>query len=166
MLTREQLSSLAIDHCRDAASQRIKGELFIEANAAEVNWDALRLRNIFEQQMTIWRKYGRFEVIMDEVGDVVGFVDHDKYLKSVGGLLTEIEAHLLVKKAGVLPSAARLIRLREHKVDELIRTFRATYVLAEALETHSQVEVEINSTTREIIAVRPIPKKEKPDDRV
>ncbi|HEX4951020.1 MAG TPA: hypothetical protein VFZ34_30455 [Blastocatellia bacterium] len=166
MQPRERLSSLAVDHCRDAASQRIKGEVFVEVNSSEVNWDSLKLRHVFEQQMTIWRKYGGFEVIMDEAGEVVGFVDHDKYLKSVGGILSEDDAKLLVKKARILPTEARLIRLREHKIDELMRTFRATFVLPEAHETHSQVEVEINSTTRDIIAVRPIPKKEKPHDGV
>lgn len=165
MQPREQLSSQAVDHCRDAASQRIKGEVFVEVNSSEVNWDPLKLRHIFEQQMTIWRKYSGFEVIMDEFGEVVGFVDHDKYDKSVGGLLGEDDAKQLVKKAKVIPSDARFIRLREHQLDEVRRTFRATFVLADALETHSQVEVEINSTTRDIIAVRPIPKKEISHDR-
>ncbi len=164
MQNRELLSTLAVAQCRNVASPRIQGELFIEVNASEVNWNPLQLRHVYEQQMTIWRKYSGFEVIQDEAGEVVGFVDHDKYAKSVGGLLSEAEAQELVRKAGVLPPDCRLIRLREHKLDDLLRTFRATYVLAEATETYSQVEVEINSTTREIIAVRPVPKKEKPHD--
>jgi hypothetical protein len=166
MQNRELLSTLAVAQCRNVASPRIQGELFIEVNASEVNWNPLQLRHIYEQQMTIWRKYSGFEVIMDEAGEVVGFVHHDKYAKSVGGILTEEDAQAAVRKAGVLPSDARFIRLREHKLDDLVRTFRATYILAEATETHSQIEVEINSITREIIAVRPVPKKENPHDGV
>ncbi len=162
MLIREQLSAMAVERCRKKAAQHIAGELMIEVENNEVNWDPRQLRHLFEQQMTIWRRYSGFDVIVGNEGALIGFVHHDRYAKSVGGLLSEEDAHKVVKQAQVVPPDAKLIRLREHRVDELIRTFRATYLLATALDSHSQVEVEINSTTREIIAVRPVPKKEKP----
>ncbi|HYE75491.1 MAG TPA: hypothetical protein VEF04_19270 [Blastocatellia bacterium] len=164
MQSREQLTQIAIEHCRKAAAQNVKGELFIEVNDADQTWNPRELRHIYEQQMTVWRRYGEFEVIVDESGEMVGFIDHDKYNKSVGGVLSEAEAQALIKKAKLLPSDARFIKLQEHQIDQLKRTFRATYALTDPLATHSQVEVEINSTTREIIALRPIVKKEKPKD--
>ncbi len=152
----DELERQGLESCREHAARRIQGDLLVESTTSGIAWDPIQFRNYFEQSLVIWRRTGTFEVILDSEGRVAGFVDHDKYAGSKGGLLAPGEVDALAAATGLVPAGARRVELKEQRVSEEISVYRARYELPRPRPGHAEVEVELNPKRKEVIAVRPI----------
>lgn len=159
MKPEKELEDMARSICEEHAARRIRAEILVEPGSARTKWDSFQLRHVFEQPFTIWRRAAAFDVILDAAGRMVGFVDHDKYVGSNEGSLTPEEAQAIVAALDVLPKGARLIDLKAARIRPDIRVCQARYELAFPLPEYEAVDVEINPTRREVIAVRPVPRR-------
>lgn len=79
MIDPAQLSQTAHDNCLQHVTSLFEGEYAVQVLGNQTNWNPRELRQMFEQAMTVWRKYGEFEVILDEHDTPVGYIDHDKW---------------------------------------------------------------------------------------
>src|SRR5262245_26451051 len=106
MKTRLDLKQQGVDLCEEHAGRKIKGDLFVESTSERISWDPIEFRHLFDQSLVIWRRIGSFEVVLDSLGRLAGFIDHDKYLTSKEGELKPEEADDLLAATGVVPKGA------------------------------------------------------------
>ncbi len=156
MLTERELSDKATELCKEQAKKSLRGELLIETKSSELEWDKIQLRNIFEQFMTIWKKYGGFDVIIDSNGNIVGFIDHDKYVQSNDGDLTPDDINAIVADIDLVPDDARLVNTKIAEITPGTRIYKVIYELHPPSSWYTHLDVEINPTRRAVIAVRPV----------
>lgn len=79
MLDTDKLNEAARDACQLHVEQLFEGEYRVEVLNNSTEWNPRELRNIFDQSMVVWRKYGDFDVILDEQDTPVGYIDYDKW---------------------------------------------------------------------------------------
>lgn len=159
MKTRLDLKQQGVELCQEHAGKRIKGDLLVESTSERTAWDPIELRHLFDQSLVIWRKVGAFEVILDSLGRLAGFVDHDKYATSKAGELKPEEGDALLASTGLVPKGAKRTDFKEKAVAGGGRVYRARYELKYPLPDYDAVDVEFNPTRKEVISVRPIPGK-------
>jgi hypothetical protein len=159
MKSLRDLKYQGLEFCQEHAARRIKGDLLVESVSERLSWDPVELRHVFDQLLVIWRKVGSFEVILDSLGRMAGFVDHGKYASAKDGALAPEDADALVAASGVVPGGAKRTELKERKMPSGARIFRGRYELRYPLPDYEAVEVDFNPTNKEIIAIRPIPRR-------
>lgn len=159
MKSMRDLKARGLEHCQEHAARRIKGDLLVESVSEKVSWDPVQLRHVFDQSLVIWRRIGSFEVILDSLGRMAGFVDHGKYASAKDGALAPEDADALVAASGIVPGGAKRTDLKERKMPSGARVFRGRYELRYPLPDYDSVDVDFNPTTREIVAIRPIPRR-------
>lgn len=79
MLDAGSLSEQAHDDCLAHVEATIEGDLLIELKESELEWSPIQLRHLFSQPMVVWRRVSRFEVILDDRSQPVGFVDEGSW---------------------------------------------------------------------------------------
>lgn len=159
MKTLRDLKQDGVEFCQEHAVRRIKADLLVESTTERIAWDAIQLRQTFDQSLVVWRRIGTFEVILDSLGRMAGFVDHDKYATSKEGALTPDEADALVAALGMVPVGAKRTDLKERLLPAGPRFYRGRYELRYPLPDYDAVDVDFNPTRKEIIAIRPLPRK-------
>lgn len=156
MLNAADLSKLALKSCLEHARKRIMGDLTVTATGSHTGWDEFQMRHVHSQAMTIWRRYGQLDIIMDETGALIGFIDHAKYQDAGSDALSREEALDMIRKAGAVPPSARL---EEFKQVELTKgkgtVWKAVFALEKPAKDYALLDVEINGTKKTIISVRP-----------
>ena len=159
MKTRLDLKQQGVDFCEEHAGRKIKGDLFVESTSERISWDPIEFRHQFDQSLVIWRRIGAFEVVLDSLGRLAGFIDHDKYVTSKEGELKPEEADALLAAIGVVPKGAKRTDFKERTIAPSGRVYRGRYELRYPLPDYDAVDVEFNPTRKEVISVRPIPRK-------
>lgn len=79
MIDVAKLSEVAHDACKKHVELLFDGEYHVEVLNQKSQWNPRELRQVFQQSMTVWRKYGDFDVILDADDTPVGYIDHDKW---------------------------------------------------------------------------------------
>jgi hypothetical protein len=156
MLTTEQLKAKALDQCVKHARERLLGELSATAGNNLLEWDDFQMRSVFTQAMTLWRKYGRFDIIQNAAGTLIGFVDHDKYNEPGQSAPTRDDALALIQKAGVVPESARPVDYHAQESPlggGVIGSFR--FALARPEKEYDVLDVEVNGARQAVISVKP-----------
>jgi hypothetical protein len=156
MVEEEKLAEAALEICRQHIAREFKDEMLTTVDSAAQNWDAGQMRNVFSQKMSVWRPYGKFEVILDATGIPVGFVDHDKYLQGGDAEMTGAEATALLRQYGLLTRSASLERFEEHWASPQAREYHALFRRPGRSGGWEMVEVGFNPARRAIIWFRPV----------
>ena len=156
MLNQARLSAQAVTDCLAHARTRVTGDLLATVNAQQQDWDGVQMRHIFTQTMTLWRRYGRFDIILTANGKLAGFVDHDKYAEPGSEPLAQANAEALIRQAGVVPTDAVMESYQAAiPPDGESRTWKAMFALKVPEKEYTLLEVEVNAAKRAVIAVRP-----------
>jgi hypothetical protein len=148
MKTRLDLKQQGVELCQEHAGKRIKGDLLVESTSEKTAWDPIELRHMFDQSLVIWRRVGAFEVILDSLGRLAGFVDHDKYATSKDGELKPEEADALLAAVGVVPKGSKRTDFKERTIAPSGRVYRGRYELRYPLPDYDAVDVEFNPRAR------------------
>jgi hypothetical protein len=157
MLHPDDLAKSAVKLCQSHAQKVLNGDLTVTAAPPRREWDGHLMRTVHHQVLTIWRKYGRMEIILDGARNLIGFVDHDKYAEAGDRELSKDEAVSLVRKAGVIPAEARLESYASAPApDGKGRIWKAVFALARPETEYELLDVEINAAKSAIISVRPM----------
>jgi hypothetical protein len=156
MLDNSFLSKEAMRQCLAHAQRRVVGDVIVSANKELVDWDGFQMTHVYTQSMTVWRRFGRIDIIVDSGGNLVGFIDHEKYRNPGDGILERDVAESLIREAGVVPVSAILEEYLSIKPPSGEgRIWKAVFALAFPLKDYELLDVEINPTGPAIIAVRP-----------
>jgi len=121
MVDLDTLQKKALADCLALAEAQLSGEYRAEPVAAPADealvWDPVELRYVVDQTVVLWRRYGQFEVVLDEEDRVVGYVDHDKWQKCRFEPLPDGEALSIARTSGLLRPGLRLIESRKGEGD-------------------------------------------------
>jgi len=157
MLDTIALSEAAIKNCLAHGHKRVQGNLIASVNGRQQDWDGVQMRRIFTQSMTIWRRYGKIDMILDPSGAMIGFIDHDKYKEPGDGKLTQEEAEAWIREAGVVPETAKLESLLPGKSPSGEGSlWKAVFALEAPKKEYALLEVELNVAQKAIASVRPM----------
>jgi hypothetical protein len=156
MLSDDELSAIAERVCHERAGQVIHRKLHVETRSRGSGYDATRLREVFSQRMAVYQKFGTLQVITDENGAVVGYIDSDKYLPHGQIDLTREEIVALVADEEVLPAGTAIVAVATETGALGGRIHRVRVKLRRPAKGHDELDVEINPARRAIAAVKPI----------
>jgi hypothetical protein len=127
------------------------GEVLVDTGEATVEWNARDLRFIYDDVLTVWKRFTTFEVIVDDGDEVVGFVDEDKWSDCRAAPLADERAIELLRETGLFRGRLTVVGRSagpEGCVELLVRS-----------DTHPQGLVRrvlINPVTCAVIAVEPV----------
>ncbi|MEO6094819.1 MAG: hypothetical protein ABIW76_03730 [Fibrobacteria bacterium] len=156
MLENQVLSELATKQCHAHAHRRVTGDLIVSTNSEQTDWDAFQATHFYTQSMTIWRRYARFDIIVDSKGGLVGFIDHEKYANPGDYVLGREQAEALIRDAGVVPASAKLEDYSSITPPAGAgKIWKAVFALARPETEYELLDVEINAALRTVVAVRP-----------
>lgn len=156
MLTPDNLVQLAVRHTQAHAQRVLNGDFLVTTGGSNTRWDAHLMRHTHHQALTIWRKYGRFDIILDSSGKMIGFIDHDKFLEPGDGEMTQEAAEEFIRAEGVVPESARLETYTSSPGPEgRGKIWKAVFALARPEPDYELLDVELNAAKRAIISVRP-----------
>jgi hypothetical protein len=156
MLNPEDLTQAAIRHAQAHAQRVLNGDLMVTAAAPNLDWDAHLMRHTHHQALTLWRKYGRFDIILDASGTLIGFIDHDKFLDPGDREMTREDAEAFIRKEAVVPESSRLESFSAAPAPEGPgRIWKAVFALAKPEPDYELLDVELNAAKRAVISVRP-----------
>jgi len=158
MLSPQQLSSLALRTCRERAEQALGHEVHVQVVASQTEWHRILLRSVFEQHMVVWKPCHPFEVIAQDDGRVVGFVDHDKYKPPGEADLSHDEIVALVLDEELIPAGAQVTGVQTLRGPRGGRLYRARVALRQPAREYAELEVDINPVRPAVVAVRPVEK--------
>lgn len=156
MLNAERLQAKAVEQCLNHAKERVMGDLTVTAGGSLLQRDGFQMRHTYTQALTIWRKYGRFDIIVNAAGNMIGFIDHDKYLEAGDLPLSEKEAVDLVRREKLVPESAGFVEYKIAKPPSgQGKIGKAIFALSRPEQEYDLLEVEINGAKRAVISVRP-----------
>lgn len=157
MLDALALSDQALKNCLAHGRKRVQGDLIASINGRQQEWDGVQMRRVFTQAMTLWRRYGKFDVILDGEGGLVGFIDHDKYKDPSEAELARDDAEAMIRAAGVVPESAKLETYGPVKPPAGEgRLWKAAFALETPQREYALLEVEVNAALKAIASVRPM----------
>lgn len=156
MLEKDELETLARDRCAAHAKQAVKVPVEIAVDAQTQEWDPTLLRTVFFQKMSMWRKYGAFDVITDANAAIVGYVDHDKLEGEGGGALSRDELAVLFQSEPLIPRTAAISNTETFQHTTGLQVQRALLSLRWPVAGMLKMEVLINAKRKAIAAVRPV----------
>jgi len=151
MLSKEQLQDRSREDCLRHARQDLTGELKVELGQADPHWSPVALREVFEQSMVIWRRIGRFEVLLDEDDVPVGFVDPDKWEDCRWRDLTEWDIRDLVGRTRLVRDGFAVRQAGRSRGDCL----EAVLVEEPGDPNPKLLRVRINPSRRAVISLLP-----------
>lgn len=156
MLSTESLAQIAIRHTQAHAQRVLNGELLVTAEPPNVNWDAHLMRHTHHQALTIWRKYGKFDIILDSSKAMIGFIDHDKFLDPGDKDMAKEDAESFIRQEGVVPESSKLETFSSSPAPEGTgKIWKAVFALSAPQPDYELLDVELNAAKRAIISVRP-----------
>ena len=156
MLEKEELETLAKDRCGRHAKQVLNTPVEIAPEAQTQDWDSILLRTVFFQKLSLWRKYGAFDVITDANAAIVGYVDHDKLEGEGGGALSRDELSALFQSEPLIPRTASISDTQTFQHTTGLQVQRALLTLRYPVAGMLKIEVLINAKRRAIAAIRPV----------
>jgi hypothetical protein len=154
MVDLDTLQKKALADCLAFAEEHLSGEFRAEpvpmpADEA-LSWDPMELRYVADQTVVLWRRYSQFEVVLDAEDRVVGYVDHDKWLKCRWEELPEEEALSLARTSGLLRPELKLVEARKGEGDCL-----ELYLREQGRNPPPGLVVRINPALRVVISILP-----------
>jgi hypothetical protein len=157
MLDTIALSDQAMKNCLAHGRKRVQGDLIASINGRQQDWDGVQMRRVFTQSMTLWRRYGKFDVILDADAVLVGFIDHEKYKDPGDAELSREDAETWIRNAGVVPESAKLESFAPVSPPEGEgRLWKAVFALESPRKEYALLEVELNTALKAIACVRPM----------
>lgn len=155
MKSKKELERKAKQVAMNLAQENLEGNLSATMNDASVDWDPYLFRQTYEQEATLWRAFSQFEVILDSAGYVAGYVDHTQYEGATPAVLTNTEINHIVRPLTLIPSDVSLVKVTKENYPGNRQTYKALYKAAKPVRKRAYIEVEINPSTRRVIAIRP-----------
>lgn len=108
----DSLQQQALSDSLAFAQRHLTGDFHAEpvpmSREQALSWDPVELRYVADQTVVLWRRYGEFEVVLDEDSRVVGYVDHDKWEKCRWVPLSEDESLAIARTSGLLRPGLKL----------------------------------------------------------
>ena len=152
MLEEDELIQKAHDDCLAHAQEVISGDLEIDLEEADLEWDPIQLRHVFDQPMVVWRRFGEFEVVLDDEDRPVGFIDAGGWKDCEWAPVAQDQALTLAGSSGWLSTALEPVR-------ELTRGENGSAIL-EVIDlarpaNRQRFTVEINPARMAIISILP-----------
>ncbi len=151
-LDEQDLSQQAHDDCLEHAENTISGELQVELLESDLEWDPVTLRHVFDQSMVVWRRFGEFEVVLDEEGRPVGFLDS-------GGWEECESAPISVSQALAVAMASGWFTSRLEASGELVEAEMGSRILKVVdggrPEARQQFTIEVNPKRMTLISILP-----------
>ncbi len=144
-----ELQDKAVEACRKRVEAALEGEYLVEPLEADLEWDPVSHRHVYDQPMVVWRAYGAFEVILDAQDRPVGFLDEDKWLRCAWRDLPEAEAVALARASQMVPANLALVGRSRGEKDCL------ELVFGEKEGSRDGVRVRINPVRKAVISVVP-----------
>jgi hypothetical protein len=109
LLNDVELRGKAEAHCREAVAQVSKAECRVDVSRGETEWDDEDQRFVYEYEATLWLAGPSFDVIVDDAGRGVGYVDHSKWRACSWKPLTRERVLALASETGYVPKTAGII---------------------------------------------------------
>lgn len=150
LLQRAELERRCVDACRKRVEATLEGEYHVEPKAPALEWDPIALAHVFDQPMVVWRALSAFEVLVDDRGRPVGFVDEDKWLRCSWAELPQDEAVALARATGLVPPDLSLASAARGEKDCLELVFAAA-------RGPGGARVRLNPSRAAVISVEPLP---------
>jgi len=75
LISIKDLDELAFEFCSLKVKQELKGDYLIDIDDSDVDWDPTFLRFLHDANLSIWKKLGEFEFILDDEDQPIGFIN-------------------------------------------------------------------------------------------
>ena len=152
ILDEEALTQQAHDDGLAHAEKTISGELIVETVEADLDWDPISLRHVFDQSMVIWRRFGTFEVVLDDEDRPVGFIDSGGWENCEPAPISLSQALALARDSGWFTAGLE-------PAGELVDGESGSRILAVSdpgrPEERQRFTIEVNPHTMSLISVLP-----------
>lgn len=158
MITREQLQARAAGLARDVAEAELGVLVEVRPEGSALDWHGTLLRHIFEQNVSVWQTFTSLDLITDERGAVIGYVDHEAY-KDAGSEtgLADGAVRGLVADEELLPAYTRIVQRDVRPGPQGGKLVVVTAESPPGRRTAPQRwQIEINPARQMIAAVRPL----------
>jgi hypothetical protein len=155
MLDLDKLQKQAVTDCLEHVKEHLEGEFHVEPIPEPpeecLSWESSLLRYVYDVGLEVWWRCGQFEVVLDAQDQVVGYVDHDKWLECRWEPLTDEEALRIARSSGLLRQGLRKLDARQGEKGCL-------ELLVEVLQGQKaeQVQVRINPARKAVISILPV----------
>lgn len=104
-----ELRGKAEADCREAAARVSPAECRVDVVRAATEWDPEDMRFIFEYQADLWLAGPAFDVIIDEEGRSVGYIDESKWRACSWKTMTRARATEIAAESGYITRSAAII---------------------------------------------------------
>jgi len=151
MLSKEELQDKARADCLAHVRTIVADDLKVQPDEPRSRWRPSQLREVFTQAIVLWRRFGRFEVLLDDRDAPVGFVDPDKWEHCSWRQLSEWEIRELVRRTHLLREALAV----EDVCCGEQNCLEAVIVEDPAGERPRRFRVKINPSRRAVISLLP-----------
>lgn len=156
MTTTRQLEDTARDLCTRLVAPLFGPQIHVRVEGTSSAWHGTLLREVYSQSASVWRRFARFHVTVDELGEVIGFADEDAY----GGCddtsdLSSTEIEHLVADEPAIPGRTAIVWAKRLPCAAGGTMIRVRCRLAQPRAAYAELTVEINPARRIIALVRP-----------
>jgi hypothetical protein len=104
-----ELRGKAEADCREAAARVSPNECRVDVALAATEWDPDDMRFIFEFEANLWLAGPAFDVIIDDLGRTVGYIDESKWRACSWKPLTRARVTEIASESGYVSKAAAII---------------------------------------------------------
>ena len=152
MIDEQALQQQAHDDGLDHAQRIFEGAFIVELGEPQQRWDPVRLRQVFDQPMKLWRHMSDFEVVLDRENRPVGFIDHDKWTDCRWEALTDAEIVDLVAVVGAFEGDLAVVHTVRGEEDVLEADLQETRPYGKVY----WYRVRINPARQAVISLMPM----------
>jgi len=150
--TAAQLERTAVEECLEHVREVVPGEILVEPGEGVLEFDEEDLRHLFDQSLTVWRRFGEMEIVLDEEDRPVGFVDPGQQEDCVWMPLPESEILRIVRATGYARPDWQVLR---HEKQDDGSLFAALGPIAGGF-SRERAHARINPRRKTVIALRPV----------
>ncbi len=148
-IDRAELQQRALQAAQQHVDATLEGVYRLEALTPTLEWSPIELRQVFELPLVVWRAYGTFEVLLDDGGRPVGFIDSDKWLSCAWRELEPAKAEGLARSTTLVAPDWTLGEQKRGEKDCL----ELLFVDARGIP---KVRVRLNPARQAVISVLPV----------
>src|SRR5690606_691083 len=156
MATVQQLEDTVRDLCVRLVEPVFGPQVHVRLEGKSSAWHGTLLREVYSQTATVWRRFARFHVTVDERGEVIGYADEDAY----GGCdadseLSDQEIEHLIADDPAIPGRTQVVSAKRLPGVAGGTMIRVRCRLAQPRAAYEELTVEINPARRIIALVKP-----------
>ena len=109
LINEMELRGKAETHCREAVTLVSAAECRVDVIRAATEWDDEDLRFVYEYEATLWLAGPAFDVVIDEAGRSVGYIDASKWRACSWKPMPRERVAELAAATGYVPKTAAII---------------------------------------------------------